>query len=236
MLPLDKIAATDGELPLLEFAGGTRPPVATDRPSAASGIVPVAGDRAVLVANAGDREIYFYQEGLAAPMGSFSNYKREPRAVTVVRRDLREREPGVYQTSAELGRPGSYDLVFRLNQPPLYHCFSVDVAPASTPQAGQPPRVAPVAPPVPVPAGHPATLEFVVTDTAGGFVSDITDLTVLLMTPSWQMRQVATPVGHGRYSVDFAVPVPGSYAVMVRSDAAGIAYRPMPALIVTPVR
>jgi hypothetical protein len=65
----------------------------------------------------GDREIYYYQEGLAAPMGSFSNYKRQPRAVMVVRRDLRERQPGVYETNVELGRPGAYDLVFRLDRP-----------------------------------------------------------------------------------------------------------------------
>jgi len=234
MLPLDQITGDGRKLPVLEFPGGTAPPAATDRPSPAPGIVPVADDRAVLVANAGDREIYYYQEGLAAPMGSFSNYKRQPRAVMVVRRDLREREPGVYGANAQLGRSGAYDLVFRLNQPPLYHCFSFDVVPATVRELRQPPRVAPAAPMAAVPAGRPVNLDFVVTDaTTGGPIADLADLTVLVMTPSWQARQVAKPLGDGRYSVNFLLPVPGFYAVMVRSAGAGIDYQPMPGLTVT---
>ncbi len=234
MLPLDQITADGGKLPVLGFPAGSAPAAATERPSRAAGIVSVAGDRAVLVANAGDREIYYYQEGLASPMGSFSNYKRQPRAVTVVRRDLRESAPGVYETSAQLGRPGAYDLVFRLNQPPLYHCFSFEVVPATALQARQRPRVAPAAPFEAVSAGRAVNLDFVVTDTTtGGPVAGLTDLTVLVMTPAWQARQVATPLGDGRYGVKFIVPVPGLYAVMVRSADAGFDYLPMPGLTVT---
>jgi YVTN family beta-propeller protein len=233
MVPLDQIAAAGGKLPMLEFPAGTKPPAATDWPSPAPAIAST-GDRAVVVANAGDREIYYYQEGLAVPMGSFSNYKRVPRAVMVVRRDLRETEPGVYQTTAKLGRPGSYDLVFRLNQPSLYHCFPFEVAPASGAAARQPPRVMPALPFAAVPAGQSASLDFVVTDPATGkAVVDLTDLTVLVMTPAWQTRQVATPLGDGRYEVNVVVPEPGTYAVAVRSKAAGIDYQPMPGLNIT---
>jgi hypothetical protein len=222
---------------VLGFPAGSKPPAATDRPSPAPAIASVAGDRAVLVANAGDREVYYYQEGLAVPMGSFSNYKRQPRAVTVVRRDLRESAPGTYETSAQLGRPGSYDLVFRLNQPALYHCFSFDVVPATAVQARQPPRIAPAAPFDAVPAGRSVHLDFVVTDGAtGGPVAELTDLTVLVMTPAWQARQVATALGDGRYQVNFVMPQPGVYAVLVRSADAGIEYQPMPRLTVTAAR
>jgi hypothetical protein len=149
-----------------------------------------------------------------------------------VRRDLQEREPGVSQTNAQLGRPGAYDLVFRLNQPPLYHCFSFDVVPATTSPARQS-RVAPVRPFGVVPVGEPAKLEFMVTNATGGPVADLSDLTVLVMTSSWQMRQIATPRGDGRYDVHFVVPEPGAYAVAVRSIAAGIDYQPMPGLTIT---
>jgi YVTN family beta-propeller protein len=233
MVPLDQIAGDGGKPPMLEFPAGTKAPAATQRPTPAAGIAST-GDRAVVVANASDREIYYYQEGLAVPMGSFSNYKRVPRAVMVVRRDLRETEPGVYQTTAKLGRPGSYDLVFRLNQPALYHCFPFEVAPASGAAARQPPRVVPARPFAAVPAGQSVSLDFVVTDPATGeVVAGLTDLTVLVMTPAWQTRQVARPLGNGRYEVNVVVPEPGTYAVAVRSEAAGIHYEPMPGLNIT---
>ncbi|MEA2346054.1 MAG: hypothetical protein QOF63_4223 [Thermoanaerobaculia bacterium] len=236
MLPLDQIAVEPGKLPVFGFPGGSKPPAAAEWPSPAPPIAAVAGDRAVLVANGGDREIYYYQEGLAVPMGSFSNYKRLPRAVTVVRRDLRESAPGIYETNANLGRPGSYDLVFRLNQPPFYHCFPFEVAAASARQARRPPRVAPAAPFAAATAGQPVSLDFLVTDVmTGAPVGDLTDLTVLIMTPAWQTRQVAAPLGDGHYSIELAVPIPGLYAVVASSADAGIDYQPMPGLqIVAP--
>jgi YVTN family beta-propeller protein len=236
MLPLDQLTVEPGKLPAFGFPGGSKPPAVPEWPSPAPPIAAISGDRAVLVANGGDREIYYYQEGLAVPMGSFSNYKRVPRAVTVVRRDLRESAPGIYETNANLGRPGSYDLVFRLNQPPFYHCFAFEVAPASARQARRPPRVAPAGPFAAVTAGHPVSLDFVVTDvTTGAPVGDLTDLTVLVMTPAWQTRQVAAPLGDGHYSIELAVPIPGLYAVVASSENAGIDYQPMPGLqIVAP--
>jgi len=232
MLPLDKLAAGE-KVPVLQFPGGNAAPGATVLPSPAPGIVPAPGEGAVMAANAGDREIYYYQEGMAAPMGSFSNYKRQPRAVMVVRRDLREREPGVYETTAQLGRPGSYDLVLRLDQPRLHHCFSLAVAPATDAPTRQPPQIAPVGQVGAVSAGRPIRLGFVITDAAARPVADLNDVTVLVMAPSWQARKVATALGDGRYDVDFVVPVPGFYAVMVRSAAVGLDYQPMPGLTVT---
>jgi YVTN family beta-propeller protein len=232
MLPLNKVTAEEGKLPVFEFPAGSAPLAAIGRGSPAPAIVSVRGEPAVLVANASDREIYYYQEGLASPMASYSNYKRQPRAVMVARRDLRESEPGVYETSARLGRPGGYVLVFRLNQPPLYSCFSFDVEPAL--QATQPLRVAPAGSVVAVPAGRSVNLDFIVTNmTTGRPVDDLTDLTVLVMTPTWQARQVATPIGDGHYSASFTVPVPGFYAVLVRSGNGGIEFQTMPGLAVT---
>jgi hypothetical protein len=69
--------------------------------------------------------------------------------------------------------------------------------------------------------------------TTGAAVTDLTDLTVLVMTPAWQSRVVAKPLGNGRYHIDLMVPLPGTYAVLVRSANAGIEYQPMPELTVT---
>ena len=66
-----------------------------------------------------DRAIYYYKEGMAAPMGTFTNYKREPMAVQVVDRSLHEARltPGVYETVAKLGKPGVYDVIFFSTRP-----------------------------------------------------------------------------------------------------------------------
>ena len=47
----------------------------------------------MLVANPADKMIYFYAEGMAAPMGSFQNYRRDPKALLVLENGLRESEP-----------------------------------------------------------------------------------------------------------------------------------------------
>ena len=230
MLPLDQITPEPGKLPVLGFPGGSKSPASEEWPSPAASIESVGGDRAVLVANAGDREIYYYQEGLAVPMASFSNYKRQPRAVTVVRRDLRESAPGVYQVNAELGRPGSYELVFRLNQPSLYHCFPFEVVPASAQQARQPPRVAPASCTRRRTRGSPYQPQIHRHrrgDRRSGERSDRPDRTGSL-TPEWQTRLVAQPLGAGRYGVTLVVPLPGRYAVVTSSADAGIDYQPMP--------
>ena len=46
------------------------------RVSLADVIVPAPEGDSVLVANPADRVIYYYSEGMAAPMGSFQNYRR----------------------------------------------------------------------------------------------------------------------------------------------------------------
>ena len=53
----------------------------------------------MLVANPADKMIYYYTEGMAAPMGSFQNYKRDPRALLVLDNSLRETERGVYTSN-----------------------------------------------------------------------------------------------------------------------------------------
>ena len=89
MIPLDEIGVEGRVVPLVDFPGGQHPLGWTSRPSLADAIVQASGAYAVLIANPGDRMIYYYQEGMAAPMGSFMNYGHEPRAVLVVERNLR---------------------------------------------------------------------------------------------------------------------------------------------------
>ncbi|MFW6175992.1 MAG: YncE family protein, partial [Acidobacteriota bacterium] len=127
MIPLDEVGREGAPVPVVDFPGGQHPAGRSALPSPAPGIIQAPGATAVLVANPGDKSIYFYKEGMAAPMGHFKNYSRQPRAVKVVDRSLREIEPGVYETAVKLRRSGEYDLAFFLDAPRMVHCFDLEV-------------------------------------------------------------------------------------------------------------
>jgi len=46
-----------------------------------------------------------------------------------------------------------------------------------------------------------------------------------MMGPAWQRRQVATHCGDGVYAVDFTVPTPGVYNVLLSSSSLGLSYQ-----------
>ena len=95
----------------------------------ADSIVRAPGAHAVLVANPADKAIYYYKEGMAAPMGSFQNYSRQPRAVLVVDRSLQgARRRAAYETVAPPAGPGRYQVAFFLDSPRAVHCFPLTVA------------------------------------------------------------------------------------------------------------
>ena len=127
MIPLTSVGVPNTPVQVVDFPGGQNPPGATSLPSVASGIVQAPGESAMLIANSMDKTIYYYMEGMAAPMGNFSNYGKEPRAVMVVDRSLKEVENGVYQTIVQLRDRGNFDIAFFMNAPRLIHCFNLDV-------------------------------------------------------------------------------------------------------------
>ena len=127
MIPLDQVGTEGKQLQAADFPGGTHPPGKCELPSLAPGIVQAPGGSAILLANPLDKTIYYYMEGMAAPMGSFSNYSRMPRAVEVIDRSLEERKPGVYETVAKIRGYGSYDIAVFMDAPRFTHCFGVEV-------------------------------------------------------------------------------------------------------------
>ncbi|HEV3078119.1 MAG TPA: YncE family protein, partial [Thermoanaerobaculia bacterium] len=130
MVPLHSLGEQGHPLEAADFTGGQQPFGRGIRPSLADGIAPAPGGTAVLVANPADRAIYYYVEGMAAPTGSFQNYGRQPRAVLVVDRGLRERQrPGSYETTARLPGAGRYRIPFFLDAPRVVHCFELEVLP-----------------------------------------------------------------------------------------------------------
>ena len=226
MIPLKMIE--ENQLLVVDVVGGQRPFGQTSRPSLANAIVQASGANAALIANPGDQTIYYYSEGMAAPMGNFSNYGHEPLAVLVVERNLRERDAGLYETNVRLRRPGEYRLVFFLDVPQIFHCFDLRVALDPAKQA------APKGPRVHVVSlrkgqyfevGQPLKLSFKLTDAATRApAEDVTDVTILVHSPTWQRKLVARYEGAGVYSIDLVIPMGGGYIVFVKALSMRLPY------------
>jgi YVTN family beta-propeller protein len=230
MIPLNEVGSEGKAVPAADFPGGQSPFGKGRRPSIADGIVQAPGSNAVLIANPADKAIYYYKEGMAAPIGSFSNHTREPRAVLAVDRSLKQRSPGVYETIGKLTRPGLYDVVFFLDNPRLAHCFEVAVNP--NPEQGtqshvESVNVEPLIKDRIVRAGEPIRLSIRLTDAATKEpMADQNDVRVLTMLAPgiWHQRQRAESVGGGVYAVDFVPPKPGIYYVYIEAQSLGLTF------------
>jgi YVTN family beta-propeller protein len=228
MIALKSAGREGAELSLNRFPAGQSPPGDMEDPSPADSIVPAPGAGAVLVANPKDKAVYYYREGLAAPMGTFTNYKREPRAVLVIDRSLRERtRPGVYETVARLDRPGHFDVVFLLDQPRIVHAFRVEVEPDPELELARNRKQVNVRPLVSlgrVDSGATFRPLFELTDYAGGVKAGAADVELLMyrIGGDWQDRRPAREIVPGVYGVDFKPGPPGVYHVYIASDSLGI--------------
>lgn len=127
MVPLDQIGREGTPIQAADFPAGQNPPGQMPLPCYGPGMVQAPGGNAMLIANPLDQTVYYYLEGMAAPMGNFSNYKRQPRSVAVIDNSLYEVSPGVYETVARIRGAGSYSIAVFLDAPRIIHCFSANI-------------------------------------------------------------------------------------------------------------
>ena len=226
------------EVDITEFPGGQAAPGQGPRPVRADSIVLAPEGNAVVVANPVDRVLYYYSEGMAAPMGNFQNYRREPLAVLIVDRALREVQPGVYSTTIKLPASGFYDVAFLNDSPRVAHCFELSAE--VNPTLKEKPQVA-------LSIEHQVKehklsvnkdfiFRFKLTDTATGDPkSDLQDVQVLtfLSPGTWQRRDIAKSVGGGVYELKINVPESGLYMLFVESSSMGVRYADLPYLMLT---
>src|ERR1700752_29400 len=135
-----RLATIGTEIDMTDFPGGQAIPAKGSAPVRADSLVRAPEGNAVIVANPVDKQLYYYSEGMAAPMGNFQNYRREPMAVAVVDRSLRETAPGVYSTTVKLPASGDYDVAFLTDAPRIARCFETSADP--NPQLKEAPAVA----------------------------------------------------------------------------------------------
>jgi YVTN family beta-propeller protein len=236
-----KIADLGKEAAVSRFPAGQKAPGKSPAPSLASAIVPAPEEGSVLVANPADQMIYYYVEGMAAPMGSFQNYRRQPKALLVLDNSLRETEPGVYTISIRLSAAGQYDVPFLLDSPRVVNCFQLSVAENATlpKPAGVPIRIEQLANETAFAAGQRYTLRFKVIDTTTNLPrSDLADVGVMVfLAPGiWQRRDTAKPVGGGIYEMTFVPPQGGVYYFYFQCPSLGIRYNQLTPLTLQAVK
>lgn len=236
-----KLADIGKEAAVTQFPAGQRAPGESQSRSHAAAIVPAPEDGAVLVANPADKMIYYYTEGMAAPMGSFQNYKRDPRALLVLDNSLRETERGVYSTTVRLNAAGQYDVAFLLDAPRVINCFQLTVVenPNVPKKIETAFKIEPVEKEAVANAGTNFSVRFKVVDSkTGGAKTDLNDLTVLVfLAPGiWQQRELAKPVGAGVYETNFVPPSAGVYYVFFQSASLGLQFNQSTPLTIQAVK
>src|SRR5262245_9020229 len=207
-----------GEVGVTRFPAGQKAPKGSPASTLADAITPIPADDGVIVANPADKMIYFYTEGMAAPMGSFQNYRRDPKALLILDNSLTETSRGNYTTTIRLPEAGPYDVALLLDSPRLVKCFPTTIAenPAAPKSTSGALAFEPLLKERTARVGQPYTLRFKVTDTNSNKPKpDLADVNVLVfLAPGiWQERQTAKPAGDGIYEVAFVPPQAGVYYV-----------------------
>jgi len=219
---------------LQRVAFGSRPPGEYAYPAAADAISPTGEWTAVVTANPADLMVYYYMEGMIAPMGSYSTYGRVPRAVGVVDRSVRETERGVYTARFRVPSHGDYDVAFLIDSPFVDHCFAFSAQ--ENPQLAaelerHPVRLAYLNEERRVPAGGSLKVRFTLTGSRSGeLLAGLKDVVVLATRPpgTWQERVRARPLENGLYEVTVPADQPGAYYVAVAVPSLGLDFTELP--------
>ena len=223
-----KLADLGKEAALSRFPAGQKAPKESGTASLANAIVPAPEEGAVLVANPTDKMIYYYTEGMAAPMGSFQNYRRVPKALLVLDNGLRETARGVYSTTIRLDAPGYYDAVFLLDSPRAVHCFDFTIDPnPDKPKQKIAALKAEQLTSSSLVVNEPYTLRFRIIDAdTNKALTNLNDLGVLVfLAPGiWQDRQLAKPLADNVYEISFVPPNAGVYYVHFRIPSMNVPF------------
>ena len=197
-------------------------------------IAPTPEGNAVMIANNPDQMIYYYVEGMMAPMGTLSNYKRRPRALLLLDRSLSEVAPGTYSSQIKLRKSGRFDVPLLIEQPRLLNCFQLEVGASPDDEdhrAGTSIAVEALFKEQQIKADEAVTLRFRITDaTTKKPVTGLNDVRVLVFEPpgTWQQRQLAKEIGAGVYEVTQTFPRASVFNVMVAVSSRGVTFADLP--------
>ena len=225
LIPLAALGGGVG-LPVQEISGGQLNPGAAKELESGRAVVATPQGNAVVISSPAERTIYYYQEGMSAPMGSFANRNGEPKGLLILDRTLHEQGgAGRFVTAARLPSAGTYDVAFLLDAPRTWQCFKATVgtgahaAPTGT-QVAVEFRVDRA----PRPVGSVVPVRFFLGEANGTAHDDVEDVRInTLLAPG--LRQHRTPaksLGGGLYEAAFVMDAVGAWYVFVESPSLGL--------------
>jgi YVTN family beta-propeller protein len=200
----------------------------------ADSISPTGEWTAVVAANPADMMVYYYMEGMIGPMGSYPTYGRIPRAVGVVDRSVRETEKGVYAAKIRVPKAGKYSVAFLIDSPLVDHCFTftAELNPLiETEKEKYPVRLEFLNKEFNISVGEPFKVKFSLTHSSNDEpLTGLKDVLVIAtrMPGNWQERQLAKPLGEGRYEVSIVPDQPGVYLIAVGVPSFGVDMTELP--------
>jgi YVTN family beta-propeller protein len=219
MIPLSELGRDQAPNATAFQAGTSAPGTVNSGIAVAGAMSPALGEAAVMVANPADGNIYYYMEGMVAPMATFRNYGHRPEALTVVNRSFKEIEPGVYKSTARIPAAGKYDVGFILSSPQIVHCFAAEAkANPALPPTGPALAVEYLMKDRRVRAGGELALRLRLTDAATGKPrTGLADARLLYyMAPGRNRKQApGREVGDGIYEFTLSLQEGGAYYVYV---------------------
>lgn len=183
----------------------------------------------VLIANHTEKMIYFYMEGMNAPMNSFKAHTSPPLGLLVYDRSLKEGPvAGRYESLIRLEEGGVYDVSFFLPDPQIATCFELTVgADPARPKRKSPPLFDGRFHDLLFRPGEPSKLQFELHDAeTGRTISNVKDVQVMsfLQNGGWQARAAARSLGRGIYEAEMIFPRGGKYHVLVEAPSLGIRF------------
>ncbi|MBW2475757.1 MAG: YncE family protein [Deltaproteobacteria bacterium] len=202
----------------------------------ANSIAPTGEWGTVVISNPNDKRIYYYMEGMIAPMGTFTTYGRTPMAVTVMDRSLRETEKGLYTARIRIPSKGEHSVAFLLDTPWVDNCFSFSAAPdpdLERERSKPKPKIVHLSQLRDYPVGQKMVLRFAV-EWSRHVSTDATPKVVAMATRppgNWQIRKVVNPSTEGIYELELTPEVPGIYLINFSIPDIGVDFTEIPYLV-----
>lgn len=236
MIKLSQIGG-QGDLAVMGFVAGERPPQDSKKLLPASVFATAVTEAATLAVSPGDATVYYYMEGMNAPMGNFRNYGHRPLSALVADRTIKEVGPGEYVSLVKMPAAGDFQLIMTMDTPQLIECFhfaseenprlAVDEAPlrvAYDTRSG-----------VLVPTGEAFPVRFKLSDTMKDGVpytdGDVTALTYRAPGEG-RVELPARHLGDGMYEVTITPDQAGVYYVYPGVKSKNMSYSTIPFITV----
>ncbi len=195
------------------------------------------GGQGMLIANPQDGVVYQYAEGMMAPMGSYSNYRRSALGIMVLDNGLTQVGPGHFRALIRNQHGGPHDLILGGVEPRFSACARLDLpapAPDQTASAAAAPAIKATLAEL-QPEGSVADLSRKVrvsleqNDQNGKSrpLTGVRDLTLLVFDRrnAWQDRLAMQEVEPGWYQTQVRLPRGGRYDWQVRSLEQALSYQ-----------